>query len=122
MKNSKVSTIIALTAMALLMLTLGCQESSQIEIKQARLTVQENLELKEQIESLKQEIQEQKKLLEESEKEKLDIAQQSGDSAIKLMKILVETGKELEQAVSENIQLKDRIKQLEAKLAEDAAN
>ena len=50
------------------------------------------------------------------------MAKQSGDSSKKLLETLLKTGKNLEQAVTENIQLKDRIKQLEAELAEDTAN
>ena len=73
MHNIQTITLTILIISAAILPTLGCEESSQYEIKQARRTVQENIELKQQIESLKQEVQKQKDLLAKSEKEKQDV-------------------------------------------------
>lgn len=98
----------------------GCEQSNQTLIKQARLTVQENIELKQQIESLKEEIQKQKDLLLKSEKEKAEIAEQAGDSTLKVMQILVETAKENEELTKQIVLLKNKIKELQDKLTETA--
>ena len=113
-------TITILVISAAILPILGCEESSQYEIKQARLTGQENIELKQQIESLKGEIQKQKDLLAKSEKEKQDVIQEASDSSIKMMKILAETSKENEELKTEIAQLQNKIKALQAKIDEAA--
>ena len=120
MLNRHTPTLSAVLITLALIISAGCEQSNQLQIKQARLTVQENIELKQQIESLKEEIQKQKDLLVKSEKEKAEIIEQTGDSTLKIMKILAETGKENEQLSEQIAQLKNKIKELQAKLAEAA--
>ena len=100
----------------------GCEESNQSQIKQARLTVQENIELKQQIESLKKEIQKQKDFFAKAEKEHIKTMEQTSESTIKMMKILAETSKQNEELTQEIAVLKKRIEELESQLEKAAAD
>jgi septal ring factor EnvC (AmiA/AmiB activator) len=100
----------------------GCEESNQSQIKQARLTVQENIELKQQIESLQEEIQKQKDLFAQAEKEHTETMKQTGESTIKIMKTLAETAKKNEALTQEIAVLKKRIEELESQLDKSAAD
>ena len=121
MSNIHLSSLITAIIFACFFTT-GCEESNQSEIKQARLTVQENLEQKEQIESLENQIQGQKDLLTKVEKEKADILSQSGETTIKMMKNLAESSRKNDELAKENQQLKERIKQLEKQLSQTSAD
>lgn len=116
MINRIPSTFLALLTILAVISTGGCEDPNQTQIKQARLTVQENIELKQQIESLKDEIQKQKDLFAQAEKEYAKSAEQTNQSTIKMMQILAETGKQNDELTQEIAVLKKRIEELHAQL------
>lgn len=104
----------------------GCQEeTSSTNNRRARLIFDENLKLKKQLQLLDTQNQEQKDLLAACEKEQADMQKSVDDFVRKqlndpvLMRIIDETGKKLEDMAIENEQLKTRIKELEAELAQN---
>jgi len=126
MKIIRMLTVLLAVLLGLVSLT-GCQEETKLRNnKRARLIFDENLKLKKQVQILDTQIQEQKDLLAACEKEKAEIQKYMEDFTREqlndpvLMKIIRETGKQLEDVTIENEQLKGRIKELEAKLAQNS--
>lgn len=104
----------------------GCQEETRLtDNRRTRLIFDENLKLKKQLQLLDTQNQERKDLLATCEKEKAEIQKYLDDFTREqlndpvLMKLIRETGKQLEYLAIENEQLKSRIKELEVKLAQN---
>jgi hypothetical protein len=92
----------------------GCsqEQSDQALIRQARMTGNENIELKKQIKACQREIETQKALLLQCHKDSEKAMQMTGDNSIKLLKIVDETYRQAEELMIENKQLKDQLKEL----------
>ncbi|MCK4999542.1 MAG: hypothetical protein KAS23_08400 [Anaerohalosphaera sp.] len=110
----KHTMLLLLTCISLQMIVIaGCQESnSPKNDRQVRLIVNENIELKEQLQAKDREIQHQKDLLADCQKKNETIVSQSNDAATGFIVMLQESTKALQM---ENNALKQRIKELEAK-------
>jgi hypothetical protein len=117
MKNIAVSLLILALAVGLCTSVSGCREES-LNVKKAKLVGNENLRLKKELQLKDKEIQQQKDLLAEKDAEIARVREQSGDSALKVMKHLADGNKTIADLTAENEQLKEKIKQLEAELAE----
>ena len=118
MKRTKLSALPVFVLVALVLFSGSCRESDSISTKRAQLIANENMELKNQAKSLKQEINKQKKLLAKCEKEKLNIQAEAGEMHMPLFEAISEMGRELEDKKAENKELKEKIAELEAKLAQ----
>lgn len=89
--------------------TAGCEESEGALSRRARLVADENLKLKEQLRACRAEVQQQQQLLAESQKTSEQIAADSGEANIKLLKALGELGKQVETLSAENQRLKAQL-------------
>ena len=96
----------------------ACEQSNLGQTKRARLVANENLELKEHLRLRDKEIQKQKDLLAKCRQKSLDIEKKTGESTIKLMEILSETGKTAEKLTAENQLLKAEIAKLKERIAQ----
>ncbi len=118
MKRTKLSVLSVFALVALVFFSGACRETGSISTKRAQLIANENMELKKQAESLKQEINKQKELLAKCEKEMLKIPAESAKTHKLLFDTIGKIGRELEDKATENEELKQKIAELEAKLAQ----
>ena len=119
MKNITIALLIMALSLGILVSISGCGPNKDTSVvRKAKLVGDENIRLKNQIEAKDAEIQKQKDLLAEKDTEIAKVKQQSGDSSLKIMQHLVQGEKAVKELTAENEQLKAKIKQLEAKLAE----
>ncbi len=119
----KATTILVLSiSLGLFVLICGCEESGQAGDRQARLIANENMQLQEQIKSLNKEIQKQKELLATCQEAKKAIAASEGSRKFDegVIELLEKSNKKVAELTKENMELKERIKELEAGLARPA--
>jgi len=90
--------------------TAGCEESSTSTSRRARLVADENLQLKQQLKACRAEVEEQKRMVVDAQKQAEQIASDSGEANIKLLKALADMGKQLEAMSAENERLKAQLK------------
>ncbi|MBN1817761.1 MAG: hypothetical protein JW828_10400 [Sedimentisphaerales bacterium] len=96
----------------------GCQEKdNSAMIRQTKLVAEENIQLKQQLSDCQKEVEQQKRLVEKATVDNAEIAKQTGDNNIKLLQIVAQSGKQVEELTAENARLKARIQELEAKLS-----
>ncbi len=96
---------------------LGCQEQNETDIvKKARLTGQENIELKKLIKEKDREIQNQKKLLAECNRDLVKGQEEATDTNAKMLEIASKAATEAEDLRAQNEILKSRIQELESKI------
>lgn len=119
-KNSISIRVLSLTIAIAICITLsGCgKDTDSASIKRAKLVGNQNIELKKQLELKDAEIQKQKDLFAQKEQEFADTQEKAGDTTLKLMQNIIQTSQLNETLSAENLKLKEKIKQLEAKLAE----
>lgn len=119
MKKTTISLLVLCLAIGFCITLLGCgKDTDSASIRRAKLVGNENIELKKQLELKDEEIQRQKDLLTRKEKDFAEAQNQAGEATLKLMQNLVETSQQNTVLAAENLQLKEQIKQLEARLAE----
>ena len=110
--------LLLILALALALCTMaGCKEES-LTLKKAKLVGNENIRLKKELEAKDNEIQKQKDLLADKDAEIARVTEEAGNATLKVMQHLAENSQKIEQLTTENQALKEKIKQLEAKLAE----
>lgn len=102
--------------------TAGCEESSTSTSRRARLVADENLQLKEQLKACRAEVEQQKRLVAEAQKQAEQIASDSGEANIKLLKALADMGKQLEAMSAENERLKAQLRAAGGSGAGDAGD
>ena len=118
MKRTKLPSLSVFVLVALVLFSGSCRESGSISTKRAQLIANKNMELKKQVQSLKQEINKQKELLAKCEKEKLNIQAKAVEMNEPILDAISKIGRELEDKKAENEELKEKIAELETKLAQ----
>ena len=116
MKWTKLSALPVFVLVALVLFSGSCGEPDSISTKKAQLIANENMELRNQAESLKQEINKQKALLAKCESEKLNIQAGAVEMNTPLLEAISEIGQELNDEKAKNKELNEKIVALEAKL------
>ncbi len=118
MRNVAIATVLLFLGTGAVISLSGCrEESSDMSIRRARLVGNENIELKKQLKLRDEEIERQKELVVQCREERAKDKKLSGNTTIKLLKHLSESGKRAAALRTENMQLREKIKELEAKLA-----
>ncbi len=118
MRNVAIATVLLFFSAGAVITLSGCrEESGDTTLRRARLVGNENIELKKEIKLRDKEIERQKQLMVQSREEWAKDKEKTGDSMLKMLKHLAESGKQGDTLMSENAQLRERIKELEAKLA-----
>ena len=92
----------------------GCQESDATQIRRARLVANENLQLKKQLKEKDDQIENLKKEIEKIESEMAQKEEQSGETSLKTLQMLVESEKRAEELAIENRKLKEELEKLKA--------
>jgi len=105
--------VIVVSVLSVLLLT-GCQESDAHQIRKARVIGNENLQLKKQLEEKDQQIEELTAQIEALEVEKAKVIEQSGETSIKTLRMLLESEKRAEAIVIENRKLEAELEKLKA--------
>lgn len=97
-------------------ITAGCEEKVQIvSDRHARLVGDENLQLRKQLNARDREIEKLNGQLDKCKKSLATVGQQAGKVNIAIMEKLAEQGPAIETLTNENIRLKKRVKELEAR-------
>ncbi|MHC4553119.1 MAG: hypothetical protein ACYSUT_10215 [Planctomycetota bacterium] len=108
--------LLSVLAAAMAVMLCGCQESSSsgssADIQRARLVGNENIQLKKQLAAKDAEIEQLKKDIEQIKAEKADAIQQSGETNIKVMKIVLESETRNTALKAENAKLKAELEKL----------
>jgi len=100
---------VALGVLALI----GCEESASVS-RRERLLADENQQLQQQLQACQTEVEKQKQLLAEAQKQTEQIAADSGEANIKLLKAMGDMGKQVEALTAENTRLKAELEALKA--------
>jgi len=108
------STIILFLSVLSILLLTGCQESESSQIRRARVIGNENLQLKQELEGKDQQIEELTAQIEALEVEKAKVIEQSGETSIKTLRMLLESEKRAEAVVIENRKLQEELEKLKA--------
>ena len=108
------STIVLFISVLSVLLLTGCQESDASQIRKARVIGNENLQLKKQLEEKDQQIKELTAQIETLEVEKAKVIEQSGETSIKTLRMLLESEKRAEGLVIENRKLEEELEKLKA--------
>ena len=120
MRNIAIATVLLLFGTGAVISLSGCrEESGDMSLRRARLVGNENIELKKQLKLRDEEIEHQKQLVVQCRKERAKDKKLSGDNAVKLLKHLSESGKQVTALRAENKQLREKIEELEAKSASE---
>lgn len=118
MRNVAIATVLLFLGAGAVITLSGCrEESADTTLRRARLVGNENIELKKEIKLRDKEIERQKQLAEQCYAESAKDKELSGNNMLKLLKLLAESAKQVDALTAENTQLKEKIKELEAKLA-----
>ena len=118
MRNIAIATVLLFLGTATLISLSGCrEESGNMSLRKARLVGNENLELKKQLKLRDKEIERQKQLVVQCRADWAKEQKLTGENTIKMLKLLSDTSKQVSALTAENTQLKERIKELQAKLA-----
>ena len=107
-------TIVIVVSVLGILLLAGCQESDASQIRKARLVGTENLQLKQELEKKNQQIEELTAQIEALEVEKAKVIEQSGETSIKTLRMLLESEKRAEAIVIENRKLQEELEKLKA--------
>ncbi len=122
MRNVAIATVLLFLGTATVISLSGCrEESGNMSLRKARLVGNENIELKKQLKRRDEEIEHQKHLVVQCREERAKDKKLSGDNTLKMLKHLSESGKQATALRAENRQLREKIKELEAKLASQKA-
>ncbi len=105
--------IIVVSILGVLLLT-GCQESNAGDIQRARVIVDENLQLKQDLEEKDQQIEKLTAQIEALEAKNAEVITQSGETSIKTLRMLLESEKRAEAIVIENRKLEAELEKLKA--------
>ena len=103
--------VIVFSILGILLLT-GCQESDASQIRRARVIGTENLQLKQDLKEKDQQIEKLTAQIETLEVEKAKVIEQSGETSIKTLRMLLESEKRAEGLVIENRKLEEELEQL----------
>ena len=106
--------VIVFSILGILLLT-GCQESDASQIRRARVIGTENLQLKQDLKEKDQQIEKLTAQIEALEVEKAKVIEQSGETSIKTMRMLLESEKRAEAIVIENRKLEAELEKLKDK-------
>ena len=118
MRNIAIATVLLFLGAGAVITISGCrEESGDTTLRRARLVGNQNIELKKEIKLRDKEIERQKQLVEQCYADWSKDKDATGDNIIKMLKNLAEFGKQLSAVTGENTQLKEKIKELEARLA-----
>jgi hypothetical protein len=119
MKNFAISLLAATLLLSTGVVFTGCEEEATdaSTMRKARLVADENIELKRQLAEKDKEIEKQKQLVEQCKQEMSKAQEDSGTAMLQMLQHLAESAKEVEALTQENSKLKERIAELEAKLA-----
>lgn len=110
--NQSLKAILCCGVLALFFV--GCEKSSESEIRRAKLVGSENIQLKKQLELKEKEIQEQKDLLAKYQSDTVKAIDEAGDANLKVLQMLAETSKKNEALHEENLRLKAQLEELKA--------
>ena len=118
MRNVAITTVLLFLGTATLISLSGCrEESDSMSIRKARLVGNENIGLKKELKLRDKEIERQKQLVVQCQTDRAKDSDLAGENTIKMLKHLSETSKQVTALTAENKQFKEKIKELEAKLA-----
>ncbi len=118
MRNVAIATVLLILGAGAVITLSGCrEESGDTTLRRARLVGNENIELKKVIKLRDKEIERQKQLAGQDRADWAKDKELSGNNMIKMLKHLSESSKQVNTLTAENTQLKEKIKELEAKLA-----
>ena len=117
MRNIAIAAVLLFLGTATVISLSGCrEESGNMSLRKARLVGNENIELKKQLKLRDEEIERQKQLVVQCNAERIKDKDLSGDNTIKLLKHLSESSMQVTALTAENTQLKEKIKELQARL------
>jgi len=119
MRNVAISLLLTAVLLGAGAVFSGCEEqaSDPSTMRRARLVADENIELKKQLAERDKEIERQKQLVDDCKQEMAKAQEEAGSTMLQMLQQLAESGKEVETLTEENTKLKERIAELEAKLA-----
>ena len=118
MRNIAIATVLLFLGTATVITLSGCrEESGKMSLRKARLVGNENIELKKQLKLRDEEIERQKQLVVQCQTDRVKDNDLTSDNTIKMLKHLSETTKQVTALTAENKHFKEKIKELEAKLA-----
>jgi len=118
MRNVAIATVLLFLGASAVITLSGCrEESGDTTLRKARLVGNENIELKKMIKLRDKEIERQKQLVEQCRADWAKDKELSDNNMIKMLKHLSESSKQVNTLTAENTQLKETIKELEAKQA-----
>ena len=118
MRNVAIATVLLFLGAGAVITLSGCrEESGDTTLRRARLVGNENIELKKEIKLRDKEIERQKQLAGQDRADWAKDKELSGNNMIKMLKHLSESSKQVNTLTAENAQLKEKIKELEAKPA-----
>ena len=89
----------------------GCQESDSQLVQRARLVGSENIQLQKELEQKDKEIQSLKDRMAKMEEDYQQQLNESAESSFKLLEIVSQTSKDLEECRAENERLKAQLNQ-----------
>ncbi len=116
MRNIAIATVLLVLGTATVISLSGCrEESGNMSLRKARLVGNENIELKKQLKLRDEEIERQKQLVEQCYADRIKDKDQTGENTINLLKHLSEASMQVTALKAENAQLKEKIKELQAK-------
>ncbi len=116
MRNVAIATVLLVLGAGAVITLSGCrEESGDTTLRRARLVGNENIELKKEIKLRDKEIERQKQLAGQDRADWAKDKELSGDNMIKMLKHLSESSKQVITLTAENTQLKEKIKELEAR-------
>lgn len=107
----QVTIVILIAALSILLLT-GCQKSNASQVRRARLVVDENLQLKKQLEEKNQLIEDLEKQIEEKEAEMAKAEENFGTTTIQTLQMVADTEKRNQDLLLENAKLKEELEKL----------
>lgn len=118
MRNVTIATVLLFLGAGAVITLSGCrEESGDTGLRRARLVGNENIELKKEIKLRDKEIERQKQLVKQCRAEWAKDKELSGNNTLMMLKHLAESEAQVRTLAAENTQLKEKIKELEAKLA-----
>ncbi len=116
MRNVAIATVLLFLGTATVIGLAGCrEESADTTLRKARLVGNENIELKKQLKLRDKEIKRQKQLVVQYRANPTKDQELAANNTIKLLQHLAESAKQIKALTDENTQLKEKIKELEAR-------
>jgi hypothetical protein len=116
MKNVAIATVLLFLGTATVIGLSGCrEESGNRSFRKARLVGNENIELKKQLKQRDKEIKRQKQLVAQYRANPTKDQELAANNLITMLQHLVESNNQIKALTAENTQLKEKIKELEAR-------